>query len=60
MSDTPPKVIGPSNAHSVDTIIEVSQADVERYHALRGIEKNLMKALKKWKKRGGDVVVEND
>jgi hypothetical protein len=29
---------------------------VERYHTLRGIEKSLMEALKKWKKRGGDVV----
>jgi len=56
LTESPPKVIGSGNAHSVDTIIEVSQADVECYQALRGVEKNLIEALKKWKKRGGDVV----
>jgi hypothetical protein len=56
LADSQPEVIGSGNAHSVDTVIEVSQADMTHYHALRGIEKSLMEALKKWKKRSGDAV----
>ena len=51
--DSPPKVI--TSGDSVDTVVEVSPADVTRFRALREVEKGLMEVMKKWKKRGGDV-----